>query len=209
MVGMECQGEMEETESQGDEGRGENLVCRDHLARKVCMHEQSTNHTSLKNRPMTRCYAKSPTAQDAIWPIPGLISCTGVTGRWGLLSCAQNAARWLVLFKRLVKALWRHLILMQLSFKDRLISIYSFLAVIILQKSVHELYRPASTWWVIPEADSTSNFSWLLIRCINSFHAEIIYTSPFINTEIKFSSRRSKCQALLSKSWGQASWNKT
>ena len=35
------------------------------------------NHTEL-NRP--RCYAKSPTAQDAFQPIPGLISCAGVTG---------------------------------------------------------------------------------------------------------------------------------
>ena len=119
MVGMECQDEMEEMESQESKGRGETLVCRDHLARKVCMHEQSTNHTSLKNRPMTRCYAKSPTVQDAIRPIPGLISCAGVTGRWGLLSCAQNAARWLVLFKRLVKALRRHLLFMQLFFVQR------------------------------------------------------------------------------------------
>ena len=31
---------------------------------------------------------KSPTAQDGFWPIPGLISCAGVTGRWGLLSGA-------------------------------------------------------------------------------------------------------------------------
>ena len=35
---------------------------------------------------------------------------------------------------------------------------------------------------------------------INSLHTEIIYTSPFINAEIKFISQRSKCQALLSKS---------
>ena len=43
-----------------------------------------------------RCYAKSPTVQDAFQPIPGLISCAGVTGRWGLLSHAQNAACWSV-----------------------------------------------------------------------------------------------------------------
>ena len=48
-----------------------------------------------KNRP--RCCVKSPTAQDAFQPIPGLISCAGVTGRWGLLSCALHAARWLAL----------------------------------------------------------------------------------------------------------------
>ena len=40
---------------------------------------------------------QSPTAQDAFRPTPGLISCTGVTGRWGLLSHAQNAVRWLAL----------------------------------------------------------------------------------------------------------------
>ena len=56
-------------------------------------HGQSVNHISLKNRPW--CYTKSPTAQDAFRPIPGLISCTGVTRRWGLLSRAQNAVRWL------------------------------------------------------------------------------------------------------------------
>ena len=48
------------------------------------MHEQSMNHISLKKyRP--RCYVKSPTAQEAFWPIPGLISCIGMTGRLGLL----------------------------------------------------------------------------------------------------------------------------
>ena len=29
--------------------------------------------------------AKSPTAHDTFWPMTGLISCTGVTGRWKLL----------------------------------------------------------------------------------------------------------------------------
>ena len=38
MVGMECQDEMEEMESQEAKGRGETLVCRDHLACEVCMH---------------------------------------------------------------------------------------------------------------------------------------------------------------------------
>ena len=37
MVGMECQDEMVEMESQEAKGRGETLVCRDHLACKVCM----------------------------------------------------------------------------------------------------------------------------------------------------------------------------
>ena len=35
--------------------------------------------------------------QDAFWLIPGLISCAGVTGRWGLLSHAQDAVKWLAL----------------------------------------------------------------------------------------------------------------
>ena len=63
------------------------------------MHEWSTNHISLnKSRP--RCYVKSPIAQDVFRPIPGLISCAGVTGRWRLLSHAQHVVRWLALSKR-------------------------------------------------------------------------------------------------------------
>jgi len=48
-------------------------------------HARTINepHFPVKNRP--RCYEKSPTAQDAFRPIPGLISCAAVTGRWGLL----------------------------------------------------------------------------------------------------------------------------
>ena len=38
MVGMECQDEMVEMESQEAKGRGETLVCRDYLAHKVCMY---------------------------------------------------------------------------------------------------------------------------------------------------------------------------
>ena len=46
------------------------------------MLEQSMNYISLsKNRQAYRCYAKTPTAQNGLWTIPGLISCT-VTGRW-------------------------------------------------------------------------------------------------------------------------------
>ena len=72
------------------------------------------NHISLKNR--ARCYVKSPTAQDVFRPVPGLISCAGGTGRWGLLSHAQNAVWWLALAKRSVEALQRHGLFMQLSF---------------------------------------------------------------------------------------------
>ena len=57
-----------------------------HLVGGWTIHEP---HLSKKNRP--RCYLKSPTVQDVVRPIPGLINCAGVTGRWGLLSRAQNA----------------------------------------------------------------------------------------------------------------------
>ena len=40
---------------------------------------------------------KSPTVQGVFQPIPGLISCTGVTRRWRVLSHAQNAVRCLAL----------------------------------------------------------------------------------------------------------------
>ena len=49
-----------------------------------------------------RCYAKLPTVQDAVRSIPGLISCTGVTGR--LLFHAPNAVRLVTLFTRWVEA---------------------------------------------------------------------------------------------------------
>ena len=62
------------------------------------VNEQAMNHSS----PRPKCYAKSPTVQDVFQPIPGVISCAGVTGRWGLLSHTQNAVRWLALFKRSV-----------------------------------------------------------------------------------------------------------
>ena len=38
-----------------------------------------------------RCYTKSPTVQDMFRTIPGLISCAGVTNKWGLLSCTRKA----------------------------------------------------------------------------------------------------------------------
>ena len=42
------------------------------------------------------------------YTVPCLISCTGVTGRWGLLSHAQNVVRWLALSKRLAEAPPKH-----------------------------------------------------------------------------------------------------
>ena len=41
-------------------------------------NEQSMNHISLKNR-ANKCYIKSPTMQDAIRPILGLVSCVYMT----------------------------------------------------------------------------------------------------------------------------------
>ena len=48
---------------------------------------------------------QSPTVQDAIWSIPGLISCAELTGMWGLLSHTQNTVRctWLALSKKSVE----------------------------------------------------------------------------------------------------------
>ena len=43
------------------------------------MYEQSMIHIFInKRKGRPKCFAKSPTAQDAFWLIPGLISCTGV-----------------------------------------------------------------------------------------------------------------------------------
>ena len=67
--------------------------------RYIYVHMNNQWTTLFKeNRP--RCYAKSPTAQDVFQPIPGFSSCAGVTERWGLLSHAQNAVRWLALSKK-------------------------------------------------------------------------------------------------------------
>ena len=60
----------------------------------VNIHEQSMNHISLNTKGRPRCYVKSPTVQDAFWPIPDVISYAGVTGSWGLLSHAQNVVSW-------------------------------------------------------------------------------------------------------------------
>ena len=45
-------------------------------------HEQSMNHISLNKKGKPRWYAKSPTVQNVFQPIPGLINCAVVTGRW-------------------------------------------------------------------------------------------------------------------------------
>ena len=55
------------------------------------MNNHEPHLPEQKDRP--RCYVKSPTVQNTFQSIPGLISCAGVTGRWGLLAHAQNAVR--------------------------------------------------------------------------------------------------------------------
>ena len=47
---------------------------------------------SMNNQP-SHLPKKIPTVQDMFRPIPGPISCAGVTRRWGLLPHAQNAVR--------------------------------------------------------------------------------------------------------------------
>ena len=78
---------------------------------KKCMNNRQT--ISLKSR--ARCYAMLPTACNAFQPIPGLINCSGVTGRWKLLSYAQNVVRWLALFLKVGRSclkvlslFWKH-----------------------------------------------------------------------------------------------------
>ena len=57
----------------------------------LCLIHGDERHLHEIGRP--RCYVKSPTMQYTFQSIPGLISCVGVTKRWGLLSHAQNAVR--------------------------------------------------------------------------------------------------------------------
>ena len=53
--------------------------------------QSMNNQRTISNRP--RCYAKSPTAQDAFWPIPGLINCAEVTGNMQEIEliCQENS----------------------------------------------------------------------------------------------------------------------
>ena len=57
-----------------------------------------------------------------------------------------------------------------------------------------------SAFYYCMSQTSSDGRPWLSCdHTFNFLHAEIIYTSPFINAEIKFISQRSKCRALLSK----------
>ena len=54
--------------------------------------QSMNNQGTISNRP--RCCTKSSTAQDTFWPIPGLISCAGVTGSMQeikLSICQENS----------------------------------------------------------------------------------------------------------------------
>ena len=73
------------------------LPLRAGFIRASQMHEQSKNHISLIKQ--TQMLHKVTHCADTFQPIPGLISCTGVTQRWELLYHAQNGVRWLALFK--------------------------------------------------------------------------------------------------------------
>ena len=80
-------------------------------------HEQLVNHTSLKIRP--RCYVYKVTH----WAghVSANTQASSASLRWpGDGDCyifhAQSVVRWLPLSKRSVKALWKHLLFMQLSF---------------------------------------------------------------------------------------------
>ena len=64
--------------------KSSNKETRNLCSTMTCVNsQQTTSRLPEKGRP--RCYAKSPTAQDMFQLIPGLISCTGVSGRWGVL----------------------------------------------------------------------------------------------------------------------------
>ena len=87
-----------------------------------CIHDQSTNQISQKNRP--RCYSKSPTAQDAFRPIPGLIHqlCWGDRKMGTAILCIhmagliQKVAENLQKYCLFVRLFFVQLLFMQLSF---------------------------------------------------------------------------------------------
>ena len=56
----------------------------------MSLHEQIENHHSLGCEwPLGLDVKQTPNAQDAFWPIPGLISCAGVTGSVGITRHAR------------------------------------------------------------------------------------------------------------------------
>ena len=68
-----------------------------------CTHKRKCVHAAVdliqRKKLDTRNFYESNLTEARFKIIPGLFSCTGVTGRWGLLSHAQNVVRWLVLSK--------------------------------------------------------------------------------------------------------------
>ena len=109
----------------------------------------------LARLPTCRCYVKSPTAQDVFWPIPGLISCTGITrglpymnlmhktqsGAWSYPS-RPNLSCWLFIHVVgrntywCVKMTWRQLLLMLLY--NRRLRCYTLQTVILESHSTEQ-----------------------------------------------------------------------
>ena len=59
----------------------------------MCVHEYIKNHNSLgRERPSGLDVKQSPDVQDVFQPIPGLISCAGVTGSVGI-TCHARATQ--------------------------------------------------------------------------------------------------------------------
>ena len=104
---------------------------------------------------LPRCYVKLPTAQDVFWPIPGLISCTGMTrgllymnlmhkmqsGAWPCPS-RPNLSCWLFMHVVgrntywCVKMTWRQLLLMLLY--NRRLRCYTLQTVILESHSTEQ-----------------------------------------------------------------------
>ena len=74
-------------------------------------------------------------------PLPGLISGAGVTGRWGLLSHAQNAVRGLALFERLVETPQKHHVFVQLFFVQ-----LSYVAIVIVNHHALSVGKPVHAY---------------------------------------------------------------
>ena len=76
---------------------------------------------------------KLSNVQDTIQPIPGLISCPGVTGRWGLLSHAQNTYTFAPSSASIGTKLYPHgfLVLLQAQFNRKTYSTFIFVLYLI------------------------------------------------------------------------------
>ena len=121
---------------------------------RLYMHEQSTNHISVKKGRL-RCYAKSSTAQDVFQS--GLISFVGVTGRSELLSYAQNAVKWLALSKRQIETPQKHSLFIQLSFVQLFFVQRSYIPVV-------RMITPSLQWFEGSNISRTLTYSQVLAK---------------------------------------------